>query len=340
MDLCTDYHFLEGLLIVKYFIRIALIVVPIILIVLASIDSIKALISGNNAAIKDIFVKMGKRICCVAIILMIPDVLFILFNSFSSFSTVANNIAICYQNAETTMVSDLKRARLNELEELNQEDTEEYIVEFSKDKFVNDPSESVTSSSTSLSASNTSATNSGNFTKYSLSDAQLRGIAYQCYKEQGTAKGAAAEASLMANRFELYNQGKYGEGADGLFNYVKSSGWFAGSQSNLSNTSYDDAQIIAAVRAVLVEGKRTLPGYVDEHDCFSDISSATNNGTSINVSDRSAYQANVTKLYNVYDSSYTFYSFPDTNSDPFGYLSEENRAQIGEEHYAFEDLGV
>ena len=41
------------------------------------------------------------------------------------------------------------------------------------------------------------------FTKYTLTDAQLRGIASLCQQEQGTAQGAAAEASLMANHMEL-----------------------------------------------------------------------------------------------------------------------------------------
>ena len=106
----------------------------------------------------------------------------------------------------------------------------------------------------------------------------------------------------------------------------------------MSNTSNLKDDVLQAVRAVLVDGKRTLPGYVDEHDCFSDISSATNNGSSISVSDRSSYKQNVTIMHNVYGSTYTFYTFPESNSDPFGYISEDNRAKIGDDCYSFEEI--
>ena len=169
----------------------------------------------------------------------------------------------------------------------------------------------------------------GNFIKYSLSESQLKAITALAIHEQGTAKGAAAEASLMANRFELYGS-KYGNGADGLVNYVKNSGWFAHASRNMSDTGVVTQSAEEAVRSVLIDGKRTLPGYIDEHDCFSDISSISTGS----VNDRSAYKQFVTKIHNKYGSNYTFYSFPDSNSDPFGYTSEEKRKQIGDNCYS------
>ena len=183
---------------------------------------------------------------------------------------------------------------------------------------------------------NSSSNNEGaSFTKYTdLTDSQLRGIASLCKQEQGTLKGAAAEASLMANLFELRGS-SYGQGGSGLYTYVRNSGWFANAASFMDsgNASSD---YINVVRNVLVEGKRTIPGYIDEHDCFTDIASATNNGAGISVSDRSQYQSHVTKINNVYGSAYTFYCFPDTNSDPFGYTSEANRQRIGDGYYEFD----
>lgn len=172
------------------------------------------------------------------------------------------------------------------------------------------------------------------FPKYDLTEEQLKGIASQAYHEQGTPKGAAAEASLMANRFELYGS-SYGSGADGLYNYVRESGWFAHSKKNMD--SYDAPEaVVEAVRDVLVNGKRTLPGYIDEHDLVNDLTSVTTDGKAINKSDRDAYEANKTIIKNKYGSTYTFYSFPDTNSDPFGYTSEDNRTEIGDFHYDFD----
>ena len=47
------------------------------------------------------------------------------------------------------------------------------------------------------------------FSTYDLSDEQVKKIARLCVQEQGTVEGAAAEASLMANLFEVNNNGKY-----------------------------------------------------------------------------------------------------------------------------------
>ena len=165
---------------------------------------------------------------------------------------------------------------------------------------------------------------------YSLTDDQLRQLANVCQQEQGTAKGAAAEASLMANRFELYGSA-YGTGETGLLSYVRDSGWFANAGSVMDNGPSNGAlndDILNAVKNVLVGGKRTLPAYVDEHDLFSDISSATTNGTAIDVSDRSAYKMHETTITNVYGATYKFYSFPDSNADPFGYTSDANREKF------------
>ena len=78
--------------------------------------------------------------------------------------------------------------------------------------------------------------------------------------------------------------------------------------------------------------------YVNEHDCFSDITSATNDGFGINVRDRGSYVQKKTVANNTYGSTYTFYCFPDSNSDPFGDTSETKRQEIGDFCYRFEDL--
>lgn len=334
MNICTDYHFLEGLLIAKYFIHIALIAVPILIIVLGSVDGAKAIAAGTVEKTKEIFFNTLKRIACVAIILMLPDVIYIAFNSLSNFSDISNMISICYQNADTTIVSDLKRARRLELKEANKKDVDEYVATYDSTKFYSKYTPSSSTSSSGTSSGSVSATGQGNFATYTLSDSQLSAIASLAQQEQGSAKGASAEASLMANRFELYGS-SYGSGAEGLINYVRKSGWFANAGTHMDRNSASD-EIKAAVKAVLVDGKRTLPGYIDEHDCLSDISSATNNGSSISVSNRGSYQPNVTKLNNVYGASYTFFSFPDANSDPFGYTSEENRQRIGDDFYSLQ----
>ena len=165
------------------------------------------------------------------------------------------------------------------------------------------------------------------FTKYPLTDTQLLKIARLCKQEQGTVAGAKAEASLMANQLETSasRRKKYGTGADGLYNWVRNGGWFAKAAHWMDNGSVSDA-ILAGVKDVLVNGNRTLPLCVDEHDCFSDIKSISTGS----VKDRSAYVQGKTVVKNKYGSTWTFWCFPDSTYDPFGYTAAAYKATSGE----------
>ena len=165
------------------------------------------------------------------------------------------------------------------------------------------------------------------FTKYPLSETQLLHIARLCKQEQGTVAGAKAEASLMANQLETNasRRKKYGTGADGLYNWVRNGGWFARAAHWMDNGSVSDA-ILAGVKDVLVNGNRTLPLYVDEHDCFSDIKSISTGS----VKERSAYVQGKTVVKNKYGSTWTFWCFPDSTSDPFGYTAAAYKSATGE----------
>ena len=81
----------------------------------------------------------------------------------------------------------------------------------------------------------------------------------------------------------------------------------------INENSVTDA-VLAGVKDVLVNGNRTLPLYVDEHDCFSDIQSISTGS----VKDRNAYVQGKTVVKNRYGSTWTFWCFPDSKSDPFG----------------------
>ena len=164
------------------------------------------------------------------------------------------------------------------------------------------------------------------FTKYALSDEQLLKIARLCQQEQGTVAGAKAEASLMANQLETSasRKKKYGTGADGLYNWVRNGGWFSRAAHWMDNGSVS-AAVLAAVGDVFVDGNRTLPLYVDEHDCLSDIKSISTGS----VKDRNAYVQGKTVVKNRYGSTWTFWCFPDKSSDPFGYTDEAYRAAEG-----------
>lgn len=199
------------------------------------------------------------------------------------------------------------------------------------------------------------------FQTYNLTEDQLIQIASLCGQEQGHSnpKGAAAEASLMANKFEIsggeYSK-KYPNNGDALYHYVRGTGkppkdWWWAKAPTFMDKRDAKPEIVEAVRDVLVNGNRTLPRYVVSHDCpncgsdicsnsgkVGDICKVVTNGveyTSYNeVANRSNYIPHETRVQNVYGSSYKiFYSFPSTAGDPFSYKSEDLRAQFGECHY-------
>jgi hypothetical protein len=171
----------------------------------------------------------------------------------------------------------------------------------------------------------------GNFPKYALNEQQIKGIANILQHEQPGIEGRMAEASLMANLVD-----KTGDDKATVDNLIKKAtgGWFAKGKTRFNNPGNPEQISIDAARTVLVEGKRTLPRYVDEHDCFSDLTSVSNNGKSFKASDRSQYKPFVTKIKNRYGASGTFHSFPNSKSDPFYYTSEDLRKKWGDDCYS------
>ena len=156
------------------------------------------------------------------------------------------------------------------------------------------------------------------FKKYELSEDKLIKIAKLCVQEQGTINGIKAEASLAANILETntYYAKRFG---NDIYSFMRYSGWFSNASYYMDNGEATKEQI-DAIRDVLVFANRTLPQYVDEHDCFSDIVSTSNYGKPFDKRDRSKYIKDVTVITNKYGSIYTFYCFPDVKADPFGYI--------------------
>ena len=164
------------------------------------------------------------------------------------------------------------------------------------------------------------------------------GIANIVGHEQPGKTGYLAEASLIANRTDISGDDK--ATPENIVETV-TSGWFADGKNRYNNPGSPDPDAIKAVEEVIINGKRTLPRYINEHDYFGDIASVTNNGTSIaDVKDRSKYKQHVSVIKNHMGSTYTFYEFPNDQSDPFGYIGTENRSKWGENHYNAEEVAA
>ena len=190
-----------------------------------------------------------------------------------------------------------------------------------------------------------SSTSSGganiSFPVYNLDEAQLKGVANILQNEQSGIKGRYAEASLMANLLDAKDESR--ATASALEEYLTKppgKNWFAHGRKRYNEGKAGEANIedtaLKAAIDIFNNGKRTMPRYINEHDCFSDISSTN---PEIDKKNKSAYVPNVTKVKNKYGSTWTFYSFPDNKADPFGYTSEELRSKWGEGHYNIDDQG-
>lgn len=312
----------EMILGVLYFFRellkIVCFLIPIGLILMLSIDIAKGVITNDEKNNKVMSI-VTKRLIYAVVIFLLPETIFGLFNTLLADQT--DESYACWKYAGEASIEDVRDIMEAQEEALAKqiEETNEELAQKAKEKMaaMNYFKNSVLTLSSS-SSSSTDGTYMGQ--TYDLTDEELRGIANLCQHEQGSPEGAAAEASLMANRFELY-----GVPYANLFKYVENAGWWANAKKHVNNPSEAREEIVDAVKEVLVLGKRTLPLYVDEHDCIYcgsygyDIISAVNNGVSIDVNDRDKYISDVTILKNRYGATYTFYSFPTENSDPFGY---------------------
>ena len=173
-------------------------------------------------------------------------------------------------------------------------------------------------------------TGNGEFKTYGLTDNQISQIADLCVAEQGNGiANVAAEASLIANLAEI----NYG-GTEDIMGTVVGGPWFASQSKAAMGTGIASADEVEAVKRVLVQGYRTLPGYVNEHDCILDIASISTG----NKAEHSNYIPHETVIYqsqSVGGGQWTFYSFPASGSDAFGYTPEagELRQKIGDAYY-------
>lgn len=170
----------------------------------------------------------------------------------------------------------------------------------------------------------------GKFPTYKLTDTQLRGIACIVAHEQGTVAGWFAEASQIANLAEL----RYG----GDLVKAVTSGWYAHGKARYE-AGTTNPLILAIVRRVLIEGYRTLPRYINEHDCMSDISTVKDGGQSVK-GDKSKWKRHTTVIKNRMGSTYYFWDFPGgykTGVDPFGYTNKKLRDKYGDFCYSVEE---
>lgn len=324
-----------------YFVRelleIVCIIVPIGLIVMLSIDFGKGVISSDEKSSKIVSL-VTKRIIYAVVIFLLPETIFGVLNVLLVNQT--DESYACWKFAGEAsieqvneLVAEQEEALAKHIEELEAEAARKRAEKIAAKKQYKN---TVTSLSNQNGTSSADGTVIGQ--TYDLTDQEIRAIARQCEEEQGVegALGIAFEASQMANQWEL---GLYGirNKYSGLYDFIRNSGWYNLSITNMNDYKNAKQTSVDAVTEVLVHGKRKLPLYVDEHDCIYcgedygyNVEKIDNNGKVITNSNHEAilnhknYERDVTKIYNTYDSMYTFHTFVSDYkySDPFGYTDE------------------
>ncbi len=332
MDLCDNLIMLKIVRIMYVLLNVIRLVIPIALIIKLFLDIYHDMIDTNGKRIKEL---STKRIVAAVIVFFSPIFVNLVMKLVEVGSGNKYNYPYCITSLENVEYYEKlaeSNKKINDKTEIAKEDNAYQKALYEQAKAMQEL------------AKKTLLEDDGAMyigQKYNLSDDELRGLCGVARAEQGSIKGAKAEASLMANLYELLSSNsRYYH--NGIYNYVRNSGWFANAARHMEMGCSNE--YLSAVRDVLINGNRTLPFYINEHDCFNciashacgsvskgDICKINTDGvdyTTMNeITNRSNYVRNNTKVYTYYYGGgyWTFYSFPEKNSDPFGYTDSAKK---------------
>ena len=309
--LCENVLFLRILSFFNTTMKVLRFFIPILLIVKTSLDVYHQILDVNDNSFKE---KITKRLFASVIIFLVPTIVKIFLSFLETVTNMSFNYSECNANIKNIDYY-IERKELAEKLEYEAKSQENILKYEEAMKALNEQIKK------NQSNGSTEAMAIGK--KYNLSDKQITDIAKVCQKEQGSAKGAAAEAELMINKYIIdeYDGTLY----DYLFNSSKRK-WWAPIKHNTYSSVKLKSDVKEAVRKVVNEGLRTMPFYINEHDYYGDISKIVTNGktqrSSSAIKNHSNYIKDSTVIYNEMGAIYTFYTFPDDHSDPFGYTAK------------------
>lgn len=316
ITICGDYGIVHYLYIIKRVLGIIQFIAPVIAVIMLAIRLASAMINPDDKKNNKKIINTLLALIIIYFIPMLVNVVMIMLSD-SGVSNIGS-LSSCWLEADNIYKPEIYNNDSNTTTTATKSMTIKTIKTNSTSTKKSDNNEN--SSSKDNKKDNKTVTNGK---KYKLSDSDIKYLAAVCLKEQGSASGMRGEANLIANRYELYGK-SYSSPAD----YVKRSGWFG--TSSTSPTTNKTA--INIIKSVFVQGNRTIPLYIDEHDCWfcnsrnmckngnhGDICSITGGSNKSYITNRNNYKQDKTVITNTYGGKYTFYYFPASNSDPFGY---------------------
>ena len=330
INVCTDVGVLQTFKIISALLSIIKVLVPVFLIITGIITLTKAVLSSDQDAINNSLSVLITKVIIGVMIFFIPTIMNTVLDMVS-YSSEHINLAECISNSKNI---DYYKKLDEEKHERKKRELEEKAEKYRQ---IEEERRSRAEESRRRQAEETrrnytpSPTPGGSYVgqKYSLSSSDMHFLANVADCEQGTG-GAAAELSLIANRFELF-----GSNYPDITSYTRDSGWFACARNASSSSS--NGTIYSYVNDVLVLGHRNLPFYINEHDCINcygtcsngnkgDICRIVTDGRETSdmnsIINHNSYIQDHSVLYNRYSSVYTFYTFPCSSCDPFGYTAD------------------
>lgn len=123
-NICETYSFLSVVVLVKYFIAIVQIAVPIILILYISFDLIRALVANDDKLMKKAITTSGKRLFYAVLLFVVPSIINLIIGILDTATNSQNTFLSCYNNATMEKVESLKLQEQN-LKEIENKKIEE-----------------------------------------------------------------------------------------------------------------------------------------------------------------------------------------------------------------------
>ena len=363
VGICENPFVLKMLLFIGKLVKICYLVIPIGLVIFFSFDFFKGIINQEEADKQIVF--SLKKIINVVALFLVPTFVSIFMKFISNIEFLDINYKTCLANTSNITYYEEKYESLIKLEEEKRaEEIEKQLADYEyyktldrrKKMFVkyNEKKDNNGGNNTGGNTYDPSAVFTGQ--TYSLSADELKNITAVCIGEQGAyVDGVSSEASFMANTYEAKYSNK--------FSTISSWVLDTGDGHYFDTRSYENGlpqvtdELINAVKEVLVNGNRTLPLYVDDHDCWfcsdhydrnhnplychngnkGDICYLNNGGSDLSskdeITNRDNYIKDKTKIYTYYkqdhsddlDKYFIFYAWarPTTKGgDPFGYTED------------------
>lgn len=109
MEFC-DYHFLEGVRIIKYIITVLKIVIPIIIVGMGTYDLFKTVMNPDKDSIYDKLGMLVKRVISALIIFIAPSIIQLVFDLTTNISDLMLVFNDCIKNANSEYIKALKHA--------------------------------------------------------------------------------------------------------------------------------------------------------------------------------------------------------------------------------------